>query len=96
MAAFGLEDFARAFQSGGTIGGSGPTFLASSAILFEDVYGFDPNAVGEYSFAIRSTVVVEEVAINVNLTAVPVPAVALFLLIGIGGLAVARRRRVRV
>jgi hypothetical protein len=48
VSAFGLEDFARAFQSGETIGGEGPAFLASSGILYEDFYGFSaPGVVGE-------------------------------------------------
>jgi hypothetical protein len=64
-----------------------PGFSASNS--------FNPNAIGEYSFAIRSSVFSEDVAINLNVAPVPVPAAALFLITGIGGLAVARRRRAR-
>lgn len=55
--------------------------------------GFDPNAVGEYTFAIRSRELAGQVAINVNVQAVPVPAAGILLVSGFASLLLFRRKR---
>jgi len=63
-----------------TVGVTAPSFTA-----------FDPFAVGEYSFALGSTL--GEVAINVNVNPIPLPAAGWLLLTAFGGLGLAARRR---
>lgn len=72
------------------------SFLASSVppFLIAPAFGsFDPNAAGEYSFAILSRTYAERVAINVVVSPVPLPAGAWLMLGGLGGLALLRRRQ---
>lgn len=71
------------------------TYLAAGvpgAVTAPTFNAFDPNAPGEYSFALQSTAFSEQVSINVNVSAVPLPASLPLLLAAFGGVALLRRK----
>lgn len=51
---------------------------------------FDPTALGQYSFALRSTVL--DAGVSINVETIPLPGAAILLLTALGGLLVVRRK----